>query len=208
MPEERTVIYTDNGSVKDVHVSDTDMDTGKSFDNIINVYNNDGTKESLRLSRIGEKFGFIYESRLVFLHSSDLRNMLFWGIDIEDDIIKANKEVGDMLDRGYINESICIRHVGVVGDDGVDVGFGIFAENTIKEGAIIGEYVGVVWKCPSCSNSCYALDYPSKDGGYMIDALEMGNVIRMINHSEKFNCTFKSYSHNNMIHIICVSTLQ
>lgn len=171
----------------------------------ITVHMSDGTSSRIPLLQTSDMFNFDYLPRLAFLHASDLRNEPFWGIDLESSVMPVGDDVGRMLDNGYISESICIRHIGVLGDSGIDVGYGVFAEVDIKKGSFIGEYVGVVFQSSSESDSCYALNYPCKVGGYVIDSNESGNIIRMVNHSDNFNSSFQNVFHDNLVHVICVS---
>jgi SET domain-containing protein len=62
-----------------------------------------------------------------------------------------------------------------------------------------------VFQSSSESDSCYALNYPCKVGGYVIDSNESGNIIRMVNHSDNFNSSFQNVFHDNLVHVICVS---
>jgi hypothetical protein len=201
LPNNRSVRYNGLGQIQ--VLAEDDVTNIEDF--LITVYDKDGSIGHILLSATGEKFGFDYIHRLAFLHSTDLRNIPYWGIDLESSVALAEADMGDMLDRGHINSSISIRYIGVLGDSGVDVGYGIFAEEEIKMGTLIGEYVGVVFQASTSSSSCYALNYPCKVGGYVIDSNETGNIIRMVNHSDNHNSSFQNIFHDNMMHVICVS---
>lgn len=203
LPETRSVHYRGQGQFQDV----VDADRPDVEDSLITVYSKGGCTERILLSSTGELFGFDYVARLSFLHASDLRNMPYWGIDLESSVETAGDQVGEMLDRGHICHSICIRYIGVHAESGIDVGYGVFAEKDIEKGSFIGEYVGVVFQSSSTSSSCYALNYPCKTGGYVVDSNDTGNIIRMVNHSENHNCNFQNIFHDSLMHAICVSII-
>lgn len=177
-------------------------------DQFLTVHDDKGKSHHVCLSDTAEIFGFQYMHRLAFLHAADLRNIPFWGIDLDSNISEAEDEVGELLDRAHVCESICIKYIGVIGDSGIDVGYGVFADKDIKQGTFIGEYVGIVFQSSTLSESCYALNYPCKEGGYVIDSNEVGNILRMVNHSDDFNCSFQNVFHDNLVHVICVSSPQ
>lgn len=201
LPEYRRVRYTGCGRILDL----SDADFTPAEDRHITVYDKDGSTDRILLSLTGELFGFDYVHRLMFLHASDLRNIPYWGIDLESTVEVAGKEMAEMLDRGHICDSVSIRHIGVHGESGIDIGYGMFAEEDISKGTFIGEYVGVVLQSSTTSSSCYALNYPCREGGYVIDSKETGNIMRMVNHSDNHNSIFQNIYHDNLVHVICVS---
>ena len=73
-----------------------------------------------------------------------------------------------------------------------ELGYGLFAEETISKGAIIGEYTGVV-RPLSRQNpdpNGYCVHYPTRWWSrdyHVIDALQCGNETRFINHSDTSN---------------------
>lgn len=201
LPNDQWVRYGGLGQIEILQ----DVDVPAAADSYITVHNKDGSSDRILLSLTGEIFNFDYIHRLTFLHSGDLRNAPYWSIDFDSTLPVAGKGIGDLLDTGHICESICIRHVGVLDDSGIDVGYGIFAEKDILKGTFIGEYVGVVSEASATSSSCYALNYPCKMGGYTIDSNDTGNIIRMINHSNNHNSCFQNVVHDNLVHVICVS---
>lgn len=74
----------------------------------------------------------------------------------------------------------------------------------IRKAVITGEYTGVVrYTSDPCA---YSMNYPSTDGGYEIRALELGNVIRFVNHSVCPNAIFLPVEHEGIAHVACVSS--
>lgn len=201
LPKDRNVRYTGLGQIQ--NLSDDDITAVE--DRFITVYNKDGSIDRIHVGMTGETFGFDYVHRLVFLHSSDLRNVPYWGIDLESSVEVAGDHMAEMLDTGHISDSISIRYIGVHETSGIDIGYGVFAETDIEKGTLIGEYVGVVFQASKESSSCYALNYPCKVGGYVIDSNETGNIIRMVNHSDNHNSSFRNIFHDHLVHVICVS---
>lgn len=158
------------------------------------------------LDKLGESLGFIYTQQLIFLYERDFRNTELWSIDLNS--FESSYSLGwiHYLDNGEVIDNLIVKYVGLVNN--VDMGYGLFCETFIKEGSFIGEYVGILKassKC--CPPSRYSLLYPSSDGDYEIDALEYGNEIRFINHSNKPNAKFMQIFHNGIVHIVCVSLI-
>lgn len=182
---------------------------------------------SLSYQDVGSMFHFQYFPFLKFLYEKDLRNL--WLNEIipheseEDgesslmafDVSTLNeetrlKEIERKMSDGFIHYSLSIRNLGIV--DGVDVGHGLFAEEIIAAGTILGEYTGLVCyqqqgeKKVGDDHLAYCCEYPSCDGGLMINALEIGNVMRFINHSAAPNAIFQRCYFSGVGHILCVST--
>jgi hypothetical protein len=112
------------------------------------------------------------------------------------------KDIRLFLDEGTIlYSSLSIREVGVVG--GIDLGHGLFAERRLSAHSLLGEYVGVV--ASSASPTPYSLNYPSSTGGHEINASEVGNIIRFVNHSKCPNAVFRSVVLDGLAHVLCVS---
>jgi hypothetical protein len=162
-----------------------------------------GELECMSYESLGIRFSFEYTTRLVFLHERDLRDCLLQTIDGQTDL---SEEVASMLLSGSCSDAISVRHVGVV--DGVDVGHGVFSEQSISQGTYIGEYVGLVSSVEETipNSSHYNFQYPSLDAGLQINAREYGNVVRFINHSATPNVAFVSVKFGEIMHIVCIST--
>lgn len=162
----------------------------------------------LSLQELGERFGFEYSARLQFLHESELRTLAYWGVDQVEDVewtalpFLVNVEnVRAFLDAGRLHEHVVsVREIGVVG--GIDLGFGLFAEEPVPAHFLIGEYVGVV--SSTGSPTPYSLNYPSGSGGHEINASDVGNIIRFVNHSATPNAIFRSVLLDGLAHVLCV----
>jgi hypothetical protein len=73
------------------------------------------------------------------------------------------------------------------------LGYGLYAEESIQSGQLVGEYAGYVRPRPffQFSMSDYVFRYPTArwlNPTYIIDAEHGGNLMRYINHSDKPNC--------------------
>ncbi|HRW58171.1 MAG TPA: SET domain-containing protein [Chlamydiales bacterium] len=75
-----------------------------------------------------------------------------------------------------------------IGFAGKEKGWGLFAKNSLKKGAFVGEYAGLLRKRKKALDryNAYLFEYSYPEGKrtpWTIDALEMGNLTRFINHS-------------------------
>jgi hypothetical protein len=88
---------------------------------------------------------------------------------------------------------------------GPDIGQGLFAKESIPEGAYIGEYIGIVRTNHSLSPiSDYCFRYPVPDSigrDFVVDAI-CGNLTRFINHSFKPNLIPKYAYVNGFYHLV------
>lgn len=95
-------------------------------------------------------------------------------------------------------------YIAFIGDD---VGHGVFAEENIKKGQMIGEYTGIV-KPVNFSNRVEDFDYawgfphPTK---YVIDSKDAGNFTRFVNHSNHPNVEMMYVPIDNKWHLIYVA---
>lgn len=174
----------------------------------INVTDENGDTQLLTYNEVGLKFGFEYSSRLQFLHETDFRGAPFYAVDVdnrEDDIfITGIASIEEDITKGKISDKMSIRHIGVL--NGVDVGYGAFADAAIPSGALIGEYVGIM--STTSSPTQYSLSYPSCTGGHEINALSLGNMIRFLNHSADPNASFRVLIHEQIPHVVCIASRQ
>lgn len=80
-----------------------------------------------------------------------------------------------------------------------EVGYGLFARKTISKWEYIGEYTGVVKRINPLNLTPYCYRYPVSPGIYpfnifAIDAMNLGNETRFMNHSLTPNCeTFTTF---------------
>lgn len=152
---------------------------------------------------------FEYCYYLKFLHESMLRNYYFWSINSDDtneteDQIPSTESAGfrEQVECGLINGCVSIRHIGIVNN--INVGYGLYADSAIAGSSLIGEYVGIVMPSNTMEKGDYSLIYPSNES-YVINASDVGNAIRLVNHSNNPNAEFKQFDHEGMIHILCVT---
>jgi SET domain len=217
-------------------VIDIDEDLKTTNENFKIFFNNTNTYQIISPSLLGQELGFIYSCHLIFLHESDLRHLLLLGVshdktimaDSQDNQIMCFNEsdLVNKLEKCYNHSDLIIYYIGYL--NGVNVGYGIFASKLISKGEYIGEYTGLVkFTADSSSKSfesesidsdsitnehlsrdAYSINYNHTDiYSIDIDASEQGNIIRLINHSNQPNCSFKRLFHEGLIHIICVSIL-
>lgn len=170
----------------------------------IKVVDESGCENELTMEGVGSAFGFEYCCYIQFLHESLLRNMQFWSLDNAASIPIASENGYDKkIDDGFIINKVSLRYIGEI--DGIDTGYGLFAECAIEVGEMIGEYTGVVLENSSTSSSSFSLNYPSADRELVVNAREIGNIIRFVNHSPNPNTKFKPFLHDGLVHVICVS---
>ena len=139
---------------------------------------------SYTIEELERKLGFKHLVRNIF---EDREEVYRRGLETEVDL--KQKELG----KRYIDriESAYMPKVSIH-DLGKKVGYGLFAEERIIDGAYVGEYTGLVRKndrryCTPMNNYCY--EYPildELDRSYVIDATD-GNLTRFINHSYHTN---------------------
>lgn len=182
-----------------------------------------GSFETMSYRTVGERFSFNYTPHLTFLHEKDFRNLWLNHIGsldpddnnpvsetnnhlFKDDQVLSEVGLKSMVYQGFIHPSLSIRHVGFV--DGTDVGHGLFTEDFLANDCFLGEYIGIVTSNNENLESeelSYCCLYPSCDGGTVINAIEMGNMIRFINHSESPNAQFQRWSCDGVMHVLCIT---
>lgn len=203
-------IISDSHSNKELHHSNT---TGVGLIKLYGDHTSDDYKVVTHDS-LGEQFSFVYTSRLVFFHEKDLRNVVYNSIGHDEVTLTYAVETSSSSYRneilsGIVHSRLSIRYIGVVVSSGFDMGYGVFTEGAIGDQTFLGEYVGVVSSMNETtehSNHFNAL-YPDCDGGYSINAREYGNIIRFINHSNDPNAEFKAVKIDELMHVICVSSI-
>jgi hypothetical protein len=154
--------------------------------------------------QLAEELGFEYCSHLKFLHESYFRNYYFWGLDPQYADIPSTGSIGarQQLEDGAIHSGVSIRHIGVVA--GIDVGYGLFCDIDVESGSVIGEYVGCIMPSDTMTALDYSLVYPSQES-FHINARDVGNVMRLANHSSCPNSEFRQFMHDGLVHILCVT---
>ncbi len=135
----------------------------------------------------------------------------------ESEKYKNNKSFYDQLSDMYADDvsletlaPIYLRWLGT------QVGYGVFAQQAIKEGQFIGIYGGVVQNKETVKNKDYAWAYPTNtindepvDGIHLsLDARFAGNEMRFVNDGINPNCIVRYViGHDNYWHV-CYVALQ
>jgi hypothetical protein len=173
------------------------------------TYTDGDCQKTLTYSQVGELFRFEYHPFLKFLHAKEARNLWLNEIILEEgsdqlEVISVNgaERIQQLMCSGFIHPQLGIRFIGMV--DGIDVGHGLFAEEKLPAHQFLGEYVGLVSTLYSVTDRSYCCEFPSCDGGMTINALEIGNMVRFINHSENPNAKFMRWYCDGIMHVICV----
>lgn len=189
MPDERTMMIEDKVVAATITCEeDYKCDT-------IEVLNMDGSLQTFTCDELGERFHFEYTKRLLFLHEKDLRDSIFL-VDNDVEQSKENRQYfeKDLLLKTKLDSGFCHPAARAVRYVNKEVGFGLFATESIESGTFIGEYVGVVKRVSTNEergpSSAYSANY-GQDGSTEINAYEFGNIIRFLNHSDTPNCAFR-----------------
>jgi hypothetical protein len=171
--------------------------------------------KSLSYQEVGDICGFEYFPFLKFFHEKDLRNL--WIHEIPN-ISEQGSNMDNIdsscftpfLSEGRIHPSLALKRIGIF--DGIDMGHGLFAEEVIPTCVFLGEYCGMVSFSTSTikqqhttDHLSFSCEYPSCDGSLSINAEEVGNMIRFINHSDSPNSMFTRFYCDGLSHILCVS---
>ncbi len=82
------------------------------------------------------------------------------------------------------------------------VGYGAFAEEEIKKGSFVGEYIGEMRRSAFWGFTCdYAIDYPGWRRFY-VDATKYGNEARFMNHSYSPNLYTVAAEDRGLLHSV------
>lgn len=106
----------------------------------------------------------------------------------------------NQIDTGGVKQ-VSIRWIGD------RMGFGLFAEEEIPKGEMVGEYTGLVRRCfplfflPNRYSFRYPL-YRLLFGSYTIDAEGFTNEISFINHSQTPNCESVVSINHHLFHVL------
>jgi len=142
---------------------------------------------------------FEHESERLALYTEAMNH--FKEGSIPDERIALGKQFKELIEEGFVVDS-SIQFLGE------DVGYGLFAKETIPEGAYAGEYVGCVRQNNRHGEmNNYLYSYPQLDEigrNYVIDA-EKGNDTRLINHSYTPNLIPKYAFVDGFYHLILLT---
>jgi hypothetical protein len=195
LPRSRYVVLTEDQQVRTL---DVDVDNAIHDQKPIKLYKeNNESYEIKSMEELSSELGFIHSPRIQFLHETDLRGSVYWGM--ADACQQTSSDIGifEKLNSSYIHDDLSIRYINA------DIGFGVFADSPVLENCFLGEYTGIISSTTNFSD--YSLMYPSSDGGFEISALECGNLIRFINHSNIPNSKFCHVFHENIMHVVCMT---
>lgn len=92
-----------------------------------------------------------------------------------------------------------------------EVGYGLFAKETIAASELIGEYTGLVRRCFPffATPNRYCFRYPLYNllgGSYTIDAERYTNEISFINHSKDPNSSSQVSINHHLLHVLIKAT--
>ena len=162
------------------------------------------TEELPAVSALLEKHGCLYTSNLVFMTEKDLRNVLFWSL---------NSTKTDSAYDSFFYDRIPYPFEVCVQDTGTQMGNGLFAAEDIpgptSSPVVIGEYVGLLTN--NVTHSAFSMAYyiSSSNGfdqNWHVDGLEMGGLVRFINHSStNHNVKFENVFFGHMWHVLVLA---
>jgi hypothetical protein len=196
LPNGHSVAF-ENGSLRPI------ASAPPAYDCLVRIVTKTNEIHQILLQNLGEYFGFEYSPFLQYLHESCLRNYPHWGLDPDAPLLSTFcEDISQDLIFGKIHGDVYLREIGVV--CGIDVGYGVFASAPIRINEFIGEYVGVVMESSTSCSSSYCLNYPAADRSFVINAREIGNLIRFVNHSPSPNSSFQPFMFEGIVHVLCV----
>jgi hypothetical protein len=157
---------------------------------------------------LGKKLGFQYIHELRFENYDALRYAwkraaLFMRKGFVD---RESAEIGAKfaaeISRGDVIKGVKVEFIGP------HMGYGVVADRVIEPGEFIGEYLGMIRYRGGLMTNPYCFEYPLsiwRENQYLIDAKDVGNLTRMINHSENPNISPFLVYHNGLMHIILIA---
>lgn len=215
MPNDRLVFVDANETVRAFSADEEDATRKGSVANRTIGFQERGDAQMrlVPLEAIGQRFQFYYTPFLIFLHEKLLREVVSdkfspEGCSASEPPTDEFQALKEKVHNGFIHGGLSIRHVGEM--NGSDVGFGLFAEQPLSKGTFLGEYVGLVGSHSSFdpdSMQAYCCQYGTCEGDVHVNALEYGNIIRFINHSDSPNAELSVVQFDGLPHILCVSPL-
>jgi len=181
------------------------FDKDQSIDIKIKSPNNSGLTHYTR-SDFEEAFGLTYLSHLYFpsyaLFIDCIKNppwIIKYGAS-GDENCKLGKRFYNEITQGFLAD-LSIQWIDNT------LGYGVFAETAIEDGAYIGEYTGLIRRLSRFKPdpNAYCFHYPTRWWSLkytVIDALHEGNILRFVNHSDIANIKpFAAYD-RGLLHTI------
>jgi hypothetical protein len=154
-----------------------------------------------------ETLGIKYLSHLKFKNYNQLKELIRncpWIIKYSP-LGQINRHMGDLwlaeLQKGY-HTAVKVQWI----DE--NLGYGLFTKEAIEEGEYVGEYTGVIKRLErrgSENLNPYCFHYPTRFFSwyyYYIDALEEGNEMRYINHSDSPNLEPRCLYDRGLLHLV------
>lgn len=165
-----------------------------------------------------EKFyrkDFISKFQVTYLDKLEVKATDVLACDItQDDFYQTNEDncqtlsviYGQLIDKSYV-APVYVAYASP------ELGYGLFADRSIKKGEMIGEYTGrLVEDFEVDATNKYLFYYPSKiakdsekQREFYIDALSAGNYTRFANHMKNPNAERRYVPHNGKWHVIFIA---
>lgn len=153
--------------------------------------------------------GFRYADSLVFNNPREkmqLQSLLPWSKRLG-----FYSKQNSLLRRKYEELHHEKRHpkVSIRWIDG-RIGYGLFTEEPLNEGAYLGEYCGLIFESTpqEVRGKGYCFHYPTRLGAlsfWVIDAEKIGGLTRFVNHSDTPNLKMECMVIDRLQHFILVS---
>ena len=200
LPADRVLCLTDSKILTTREETDDDIEADNAASIVeIPIYlkHSGGAVEMMTRDNVGLALGFLYTPRICFLHEKSFRGILTCEVGQNpSELCLDEVKIRTLLNKPFY-EMVSIRYVSDT------VGYGLFAEEILHAGDMLGEYTGMVLDISTSFNT-YSLLFPSTDGNYQIDSSEYGNETRFINHSSNPNCEYVHVVVDGLCHVICV----
>lgn len=157
--------------------------------------------------RLFKRLGLKYTQGLVFAKGCEALS------DIDKDKLRLYTYFGDLYDdlSAKYGAYVASKYMAPVSIRWVSdsVGYGLFAEQDLPEGAFLMEYAGEVTS--STDDPTWTWVYP-KPGGFLptrdeflLDAKYYGNEARFVNHGEQYNLELEAVYQGRTWHVVYVA---
>jgi len=167
------------------------------------------TIEEYNSDEFREFFKITYTKHLRFENYTSLKKVIYncpWILKTST-LGEENRTLAELyqweIAVGYSAESI-IKWIDPA------YGYGLFTSRELKEGAFIGEYTGVVRQLHRlhADHNIYCLHYPTRLWSwnyFIIDAQEIGNTMRFVNHSNTPNLKPVCICDRGLLHLAFIA---